>query len=58
MTTQTHPYTGSQVAALFNVHVSTIVRWADEGKIPSFKTPGGQRRYPRTLIDALLRGAA
>lgn len=57
MTSET-PYTGSQVAALFNVHVSTIVRWADEGKIPSFKTPGGQRRYPRHEINALVGVAA
>lgn len=57
MTPET-PYSGSQVAALFGVHVSTIVRWADEGKIPSFRTPGGQRRYPRAAIDALLAGSA
>lgn len=50
MTTET-PYTGTQVAALYGVHVSTVVRWADEGKIPSFRTPGGQRRYPRAAID-------
>jgi excisionase family DNA binding protein len=57
VTTET-PYTGTQVAALFGVHVSTIVRWADDGRIPSFRTPGGQRRYPRQAIDALLVGAA
>lgn len=57
MTTET-PYTGSQVAALFGVHVSTIVRWAEGGKIPYFRTPGGQRRYPRAAIDALLRRAS
>ena len=53
MATET-PYTGSQVAALFNVHVSTVVRWAEDGKIPHFKTPSGHRRYPRAEIDALL----
>ena len=57
MTTQT-PYSGAQVAALFGVHVSTIVRWADEGKIPCFRTPGGQRRYPRAEIDPMLGRAA
>lgn len=57
MTTET-PYTGTQVAALFGVHVSTIVRWADEGRIPSFRTPTGHRRYPRSAIDALLGAAA
>jgi excisionase family DNA binding protein len=57
MTTQT-PYTGGQVAALLNVHPSTVARWADEGKIPSFRTPGGQRRYPRDAVDALVASAA
>ena len=52
------PYSTGQVAALFGVNSSTIIRWADEGKIPSFRTPGGQRRYPRAGIDALLDGAA
>ncbi len=56
MTTET-PYTGTQVAALYGVHVSTVVRWADEGKIPSFRTPGGQRRYPRAAIDLHLATA-
>lgn len=56
MSTET-PYTGTQVAALYGVHVSTIVRWADEGKIPCFRTPGGQRRYPRHEINLLLSAA-
>lgn len=47
------PYTGTEVARLFNVDVSTVVRWADAEKIPSFRTPGGHRRYPRAEIDAL-----
>lgn len=56
MPTQT-PYTGTQVARLFNVDVSTVVRWADAGKIPSFRTPGGHRRYPRLEIDQLAQTA-
>lgn len=57
MTTET-PYTGGEVAALFGVHVSTVVRWADEGKIPVLRLPSGRRRYPRRDIDLMLGRAA
>lgn len=49
------PYTGAEVAELFNVHPATVIRWADEGKIEAFRTPGGKRRYPRAAVDAMLR---
>lgn len=43
-----------EVARLFEVDASTVVRWADEGTIPSGpKTLGGQRRFVRTEIEAL-----
>lgn len=32
----------------------TLRRWADNGKIDVFTTPGGHRRFLRTSIDALL----
>lgn len=57
MTTQT-PYTTGEVARLFNVDPSTVVRWAVDGRLPHFWTPGGQRRYPRAAIDALVASAA
>jgi len=35
----------SEVAEMFAVSEYTIGRWADAGLIPSFRTPGGQRRF-------------
>lgn len=51
------PYTPGQVADLYGVSVVTVGVWADEGKLPHFRTPGGQRRFPRVEIDALLAEA-
>lgn len=39
---------------LVGVHPETIKRWADRGKLPSFLTPGGHRRFRRSDVDALL----
>lgn len=43
--------TPRQVAARFAVTPETVARWADDGKLPSFRTPGGQRRYRRSDVD-------
>jgi excisionase family DNA binding protein len=40
----------SDVARLFRVDTKTITRWADTGKLTSFRTPGGERRYYRDEI--------
>lgn len=48
--------TPGQVAAIFKVSVTTVGKWADDGKLPSFRTPGGQRRFRRTDISAFLAG--
>ena len=48
------PLTPSQVARRFNVSVTTVGKWADEGLIPSFRTPGGQRRFHATDIDEFI----
>jgi excisionase family DNA binding protein len=37
--------TPGEVAELFAVSPRTIRLWADEGKLPSFRTVGGQRRF-------------
>lgn len=34
-----------EVAELWAVDRKTIVRWAQAGHLPSFKTPGGHWRY-------------
>ncbi|WP_121182129.1 BldC family transcriptional regulator [Nocardiopsis sp. Huas11] len=38
--------TPSEVATLFRVDAKTVTRWADERRLPSFRTPGGHRRFP------------
>lgn len=46
------------VADLFGVDSQTVGRWADSGKIESVRTLGGQRRYPETVVLALLKQGA
>ncbi|MBD7949379.1 BldC family transcriptional regulator [Oerskovia rustica] len=45
--------TPGEVAAIFRVDARTVARWADSGLLTSIRTPGGQRRYPRTEIIRL-----
>lgn len=52
------PLTPSQVADLFSVSITTVGKWADEGKLPHFRTPGGQRRFHREDVERVLRGEA
>ncbi|MEM0961936.1 MAG: helix-turn-helix domain-containing protein [Bacteroidota bacterium] len=44
-------------ADLLGVHVDTIRRWTDEGRLPETRTPGGHRRIPRAAVDQLLAGS-
>lgn len=46
-----------EVAALFQVDDSTVMRWARTGKIPSYPLPSGLLRYVESEILALLPGA-
>lgn len=46
--------TPGEVAALFRVDRSTVLRWAKAGKIGFTTTMGGHRRYHRAEISALL----
>lgn len=48
----------AEVAAAFSVNPKTVTRWAEEGRLPSLRTPGGHRRYRRDLIEALLSDEA
>jgi excisionase family DNA binding protein len=43
-----------EVADLFGVRTATIARWAREGKLTPFHTPGGHRRYKRQDISQIL----
>ncbi|WP_446566379.1 BldC family transcriptional regulator [Trueperella abortisuis] len=42
--------TPAEVAALFRVDPKTVARWADSGKLPSIRTLGGHRRFPRKEV--------
>ena len=46
--------TVSEVADLFHVSSKTVVRWANDGKLPYMATLGGHRRFPRSPIEALV----
>lgn len=47
--------TRADVARLFEVSPATVARWTREGKLPFVLTPGGQRRYVREEVVALVR---
>jgi len=48
------PLTSAEVAELFRVDARTVTRWAEKGRIGSFRTPGGHRRFHRADVLALL----
>ncbi len=43
-----------QAAKYIGVAQSTIRKWSDEQRVPTFYTPGGHRRYKRADLDAFL----
>ncbi len=45
--------TTSAVAMILGVHDKTITRWANEGKLPCFRTLGGHHRFNEREIKAL-----
>jgi excisionase family DNA binding protein len=44
----------SEASRLLGIAPGTLRRWADDGSIPVFTTPGGHRRFSRSAIAALL----
>ena len=44
-------------SALLGVHASTLRRWADSGRVPCQRTPGGHRRFNRPQLLQSLEGA-
>lgn len=52
--TQERPLTPADVARIFGVSTVTVAAWADSGRLPHFRTPGGQRRFRRADVDAFL----
>lgn len=45
--------TPSEVAKVFRVSVCTVTRWARSGKLQSFRTAGGHRRFRVEDVEAL-----
>jgi excisionase family DNA binding protein len=43
-----------QAARFLGVAQSTIRNWSDQGRVPAFYTPGGHRRYRRSVLEAFL----
>jgi excisionase family DNA binding protein len=43
-----------QVAQMMHVDPKTVTRWARSGKLSSFRTPGGHRRYFESEVLALV----
>ncbi len=39
---------------LLGVDPDTLRRWADEGRVPAFTTPGGHRRFERKALERLI----
>jgi excisionase family DNA binding protein len=46
-----------EVARIFAVTPSTVSRWGREGRLPSVRTLGGQRRYVRDAVLSLAEEA-
>ena len=43
-----------RAADYLGVAKGTLRRWADQGRVPAFYTPGGHRRFRRPDLDAFL----
>jgi excisionase family DNA binding protein len=48
----------SEASALLGVHASTLRRWADSGRVPCQRTPGGHRRFNRRKLMQIIEGTA
>lgn len=48
----------SQASALIGVSVQTLRRYDREGRVATVRTPGGQRRFRRSDVLALLAPSA
>lgn len=46
-----------EASRMLGIAPGTLRRWADDGRVPVFTTPGGHRRFSRSTISALLPAA-
>ncbi len=54
MTVVSQWLTLTEAARLLGVHPATLREWADAGQVPSFRTPGGHRRFRSADLRAFL----
>src|SRR5213593_1000408 len=47
----------AEASRVLGVSGATLRRWADDGRIPVFTTPGGHRRFSRRTLQHLLPAA-
>lgn len=43
-----------EAAAYLGVSAASLRTWSDRGLVPSYRTPGGQRRYSRDDLDRFM----
>ena len=48
-------FTSSQAARYLGVSLATVRRWSNDGHLPGYRTPGGQRRFSRDQLEAFVR---
>lgn len=46
-----------EATQILGISPSTLRRWADEGTVRTFVTPGGHRRFSRAAVESLIPGA-
>lgn len=49
--------TPAEVARFFRVDPKTVARWAQAGRLASFRTPGGHRRFKESDVLAAMENA-
>jgi excisionase family DNA binding protein len=51
-TAQPYLLSSREAAQILKVNPSSVKRWADEGRLPCFRTPGGHRRFERVHVES------
>jgi excisionase family DNA binding protein len=44
----------SEAAEFLGVSAASLRKWSDQGLVPVYRTPGGQRRYSPTDLEEFL----